>query len=125
MKLTISERVSLLNVIPSQGSVIALRILQDLREQLSFTEEELVEYKIKQERTPEGGMFVTWDEEVAKITKEIKIGKVAHGIIVDELKKLDRNQRLHVVQLPLYEKFVDGKEEDGSEKAKKKTKEQS
>ena len=120
MKLTIQDRVSLLNVLPPQGSVITLRILQDLREQLGFSEEELAKYKMKQERSPDGGMFLTWDEDFAKVTKDIQIGKVVNGIIVSALKKLDKQQRLHLTQLSIYDKFVDGKGEEKSKEVEKK-----
>lgn len=120
MKLTISERVSLLNVLPPQGNVVTLRIVQELRTELGFTEKELKAYKMKNTPSEGGGSFITWDEDFAKTTKEIKIGKVANGVIVGALKKLDRQQQLHITMLPLYDKFVDGKEEEKPKEAKKK-----
>lgn len=109
LKLNIAERVALLNVLPLRGSVITLRILQELRTSLAFTEEEMAKWRISNKRTPDGGVFITWDEDFANETKDIKVGKVAAGIIKQELVKRSQQGTLHMSELPIYERFVEGK----------------
>ncbi len=107
MKLSIPERVALLSALPVQGSVITLRVLNELRTGLAFTEQEIEKYGIKNTASPQGGAIITWKPEMAEETKDVEIGKVARGVIIDRLRELDAKQILHVTMLPLYEKFVE------------------
>lgn len=89
--------------------MVTLRIVRDLQSRLSFTEEEMKEYKMKNSTSPDGRVSITWDEDFNKETKDIEIGEVATGIIVKELKKLDAQQRLKMEAISLYEKFIEEK----------------
>lgn len=109
LKLNILERISLLNVLPHEGSIITLRIMRELQSKLSFTEEELKKYKMKNTQSPDGRTTITWDEDFSLKETDIEIGEAATGIIVNELKKLDSQNRLRMEMLSLYEKFVEGK----------------
>ena len=110
MKLNIAERIALLNVLPPQGSLVELRIVRELQSQLAFSETEMKRFKMKNNRTPDGIAFVVWDSDFNKEPKDIKIGDVAKGIIVEQLKTLESRKMLRLEMLDLYEKFVDGKE---------------
>ena len=112
MKLNILERIALLNVLPRQGSALTLRIILDLQRELSFTEEEMEEYKMKNTTMPDGRTAMVWDEDFSDMKKDIKIGKVASGIIERELTKLNNQERLPMEGLGLYERFVEGKTEE-------------
>jgi len=110
MELTIPERLSLLEILPAQGSIVTLRVLQELRMMIAFTEEELKKWKITTKRTNDGqGAFVTWDEDFSKEVTDLSIGSIAVDIVKRELVKLDQESRLRTNMISLYEKFVDGK----------------
>jgi hypothetical protein len=109
MELNIAERIALLNILPPEGNIITLRVVRELQGKLSFTEEELKEWKIKNRVQPDGRALITWDSDFTNKTKDIKIGEVANGIIVEQLKMLESQKRLRLEMLDLYEKFVDGK----------------
>jgi len=111
MKLTISERIALLGVLPDRGNVATLRIIGDLRRQLSFTEEEHKHFGIKNSTLPDGRVNITWNPELQNETKDIKMGKAAKGVIVQQLSQLDSQNQLHISMLPIYEKFVEKTEE--------------
>ena len=111
MELTIAERVALSNILPVQSNAATLRIVTDLRMELSFTEEELEEYGIENKTLPDGRAIVSWNPEKASETKDFKIGKKATGVIVSELTRLDSRGQLHITMLPLYEKFVEDRAE--------------
>ncbi len=49
MKLTMAERIKLLETLPPQGDILTLKILRKLRETLSFSEEELKSFDISRE----------------------------------------------------------------------------
>jgi len=109
LKLNIAERIALLNVLPSEGNVVTLRVVRELQSKLSFSEEELKEWKIKNRVQPDGRALITWDSDFTNETKDIEIGEVAKGIIVEQLKQLESQKRLRMEMLDLYEKFVENK----------------
>jgi len=106
LKLNVAERVALLNALPMEGNIVTLKIVRELQNQLAFSEAEIKRFKMKNTRTPDGGAFVTWDSDFTDETKDVKIGEVAHGIIVEQLKMLESQKRLRLEMLDLYEKFV-------------------
>ena len=110
MKLTLPERVSLLAVLPVEGNIVTLRIVRELQNQLGFSEEEIRRYGIKNNTRSDGTTFISWNPDMAKEEKDIEIGEAAKGVIVNQLKKLDAQGKLHISMMPLYEKFVEGKE---------------
>ena len=98
MNLTVLERLLLLNILPAEGDLITLRIVRDLRSDLSFTEEEHAElqFKTEQERT-------TWNNTVPE--KEIPLGKKARQLIEDALNARIEQKNLHQDYLTLCDKF--------------------
>lgn len=109
MKLTILERLMLLGLLPREGNVLTLKIVRDLKSVLSFSEEEIKEYELKSP-TDNPNVF-TWKKEANTVTAEVKIGEVAHSIIVEALKKLNDEKKLTEAHISIYDKFVDGKVE--------------
>ena len=102
MKLSIMERIQLLGVLPAEGNAVTLRIVSDLRRDLSFSEKEMKDGEIKTD--PENNR-VMWNNSV-DVQKDVKIGDTARGVISDAMKKLDTEKKLNLALLPLYEKFV-------------------
>lgn len=105
MLLFVPDRLRLQEVLPQEGNVITLRIVRELREALSFTEEEIKRLDLR-EQDVNGVAALTWTQE-ADLGKEVAIGEVAHDIIVKSLRKLDQQQRLKDCHLPLWERFVE------------------
>lgn len=106
MKLGIVERIQLLNLLPAEGNVITLRIVNELRADLSFSEREVKASNIQTDA--ENGR-VTWDD-TANLLKDVKIGDTARGLIKEALKKLDDEKKLNLAVLPVYERFMEGNE---------------
>jgi hypothetical protein len=100
MQLTILERILALNVLPKEGDITTLRIIRDLQRDLSFTEEEHKEFQFKFD-----GGNIQWKEGAPP--KEIEIGEKAREIIGSALKAIDKDKKLTMEHLSLYEKFVD------------------
>lgn len=100
-KLNVFERLILLNILPKEGDFTTLKIVRKLREDLSFSEEEHKKFNLKQD-----GPTVTWNTEADK-PKEIPIGEKATDVIVDALKKLDKEKKLTDQHFTLYEKFIE------------------
>ncbi|MFA6972683.1 MAG: hypothetical protein WC208_14970 [Gallionella sp.] len=102
MKLTVFGRLMLLNILPNEGNFLTLKIVNQLQQDLSFSEEELKRLDIKQ---VDGN--VTWNR-LADEPKEVTIGEKATDIIVSALKKLNDTNKLTLQHYELYEKFIEG-----------------
>jgi len=101
MKLDVLNRLVLLNVLPKEGNIMTLKIVRKLREELSFSEEEHKELDFQ-----ESNGKLVWNT-VINDDKEIEIGEKASDIIVETLKKLDRENKLHEDHLPIWEMFIE------------------
>ena len=99
MELNIRERVMLLGILPQEGKVVTLKIIKQLRDELGFSEEE-----IKDNEIVETGGIVKWKD--TGYLKEVPIGEKATDIISDAFKELDKNGKMQLQFLDVYDKFV-------------------
>ena len=100
MKLTVAERIGILSFLPVRGDYLTLKILNQLRMNLAFTEEELKDWEIVEDKE---NQRVSWNFEGAI---DIPIGEVATAIIEECLKDLDTRKEIPVNLLDIYEKFI-------------------
>ena len=98
MKLSVLERLTLLNILPKEGDITTLKIVRKLKDDLSFTEEEhgILNFQQTEER-------LVWNE---MGDKEIEIGEKATDVIVDAFKSLNRQGKLHIDYVDVYDRFV-------------------
>jgi len=101
MKLNTLSRLILLNTLPKEGNIMTLKIVRELREELSFSEEEHKELNFREQDGKLSWDMITEDE------KKIEIGEKATDVIVETLKKLDRENKLHEDHLPIWEMFIE------------------
>ena len=101
MELTVLERLVLLNILPAEGNFATLKLVRQLREELSFDEEEHKLLSFVQD-----GEQVRWNLEV-EVVKDCVIGEKMTDLIVGKLKELDKKGELKDDQFSLYEKFVE------------------
>jgi len=99
MKLSVNDRIILLGIIPLQGDFTTLKIIRDMRDELSFTEEDHKKLKFRQEET-----MVYWEDGLEE--KEINFGEKATDIIKDAFWKLDSQKELRIEHMELYEQFT-------------------
>jgi hypothetical protein len=100
MKLSLYERLMLLGMLPREGNYVTLKVLNNLKLSLAPTEEEIKEWGIvvNMEKNQ-----TTW---AINGETEIPIGEKATDIIVAAIKKLDRENKLPMEAMGLYEKFI-------------------
>ena len=101
MKLNLAERFGLLKIIPKEGSYLTLKIVKDLTEALSLSEEDFEEFGIK---TDENNL-TTWNLKGIE-RKEIKIGEKAREIIIKALEDANKKMNLTFELYDLYEREV-------------------
>jgi len=102
-ELNITDRIQLLDTLPAEGDIVTLRIVRDLRTELSFSEKEIEKVNLRT-----AGQSVQWNPEV-ELIKAVEIGPKALVLISTSLEKLSTNGRLSLDKLSLYEQFVEGK----------------
>lgn len=105
MELGVGDRIVLLSILPSEGGITTVRIVHDLKQALSFSEEEHESLQIKVE-----GDKIAW--EGADGVKEIPVGPRAHTLIAETLEELDKEKKVTEDHLSLWEKFVDEERQD-------------
>ena len=100
MELNVLNRLLLLNSLPKEGNITTLRIVQKLREDLSFSEDEHKKLNFLQ-----NGDSLTWDT-TTPVVKDVNVGPKAHALIVETLEALSKNKKLTADFLPLFDLFV-------------------
>ena len=99
-KLSVIERLILLGLVPDNGDFLTLKIVRNLKGDLSFSETEMNDLSMKQT-----GERVIWNTKIP-LEKEIEMGPKMVSIIIDKLDELEKGKKLSLDQLPLYERFV-------------------
>lgn len=102
MFLSVQERLILGNlVLPKQGNFLTMELVQAFKSELSFDEEELSEFEVRE--TGEG--VIAWNQDKA-VEREFEIGDALRKITVDELQGLDDNKKLTPSHMSLFRKFM-------------------
>lgn len=103
MELSITDRILLLNLLPPTGDILTLRIVRKLREELSFSEEELAEFELR--HLPDKDE-VRWTKSKER-TKNIEFGPKAQMLVAEELRKKDKEKQLTEQYIDLFNRFVE------------------
>ena len=100
MILNFKERITLLQILPKEGSYLTIKILMDLKANLAFTEKEIKDCGMSDQKK---NMTISWKKSV---DKDIEIGAKATEIICDVLKKIDEEGKVNEQNITLFEKFI-------------------
>lgn len=87
-----------LGVLPKQADLISIKIIEDLRSDLGFSQKEMDDSKLKS--LPDGN--ISWDKD---FEKEIKITNRAAEIIKENLDKLSDSKGVTAQHLSIFKKF--------------------
>jgi len=99
MELTGMERMLLLRALPAQGNLTTIKIVRELREELSFNEADHEALGIDHNSTAINGAALM------NHVRDIQFGKKATEIAGAALKTLDEKDQLTEQHLSLWEKF--------------------
>lgn len=102
MELSTLERVMLLQVLPREGDITTLRLVRQLREALSFSEQEHQDYNIRNE-----GLRIAWNDAGEQAKKAVDLGPKALLVIADALKQRSKEKKLTPEYVDLYDRFVE------------------
>lgn len=98
-ELNVGERLIILSILPKEGNIITVRVIQGLTQRLGLTSEEITEYDVKAENG------VTRFNIKALEPKDFEFHDVEMDIIRTQLKKRDTDQKLTAEMITIYEKF--------------------
>ena len=101
MELSIMDRILLLNILPGEGDITTIRIVRQLREDLSFSEQEHKDFGIVNEENQ-----IKWDPAKAQ-PKEVEFGPKVAKLVSKALKKLSDSDKLTTQYVDLYDRFVE------------------
>jgi len=96
------ERIVIMSMLPVEASYSTWGIINDLRKELSFTDEEVV--RIDMQTDAEGSITADWE---SVDPKEIDFGTTATRFIEDALLELSEAEKLLPEHVSIYKKFLD------------------
>ena len=102
--LNVAERVVLLNILPREGNMVALRLVSEFSNKLGFSEEDIKKWAIKQD-----GNRITWNQKGVTDATSFEIGDTLKELIANRLKELDGEKKLTIDHMSLFDKFVESK----------------
>lgn len=102
VSLSLIERVILLSILPAEGNITTIRVIQKLKENVGFDEEELIKYNIKFNENR-----ITWNSEYTNVSKDVEFGQIGIDMIVKALKTLDESGKVTEQHLSLFDKFIE------------------
>jgi len=100
-KLTLGDRFAVLSVLPAEGNFATLKLIRELREQMSLNAIEIKDHKVVQ-----NGDHITWEH--GEKTKEMEFSEFAENMIKTRLKKMNETNTLEDKHFAIYEMFVEG-----------------
>lgn len=100
MKIKLLDRIILINLLPQEGKFESLIIREELIEKLQLTQDELEKYKIK---TNEDNHLI-WED--TKDEFEYEFTTLETNAIKDQLKKLNKEEKLTAGHMNIYKLFI-------------------
>ena len=100
--LNVAERLTLMGVLPREGSFVTLKLLRGLADKVGLKDEEFKELGVKQ-----SGDKVEWNAKGIE-PKEFEFGEKETDIIKEALQELDKSKKLSQQTYSLFEKFIEG-----------------
>ena len=119
MKMGVKDRLMVVQLLPKEGNLIALRLIKDITQKTELTQEEMKQIEMKPTQT--GG--VLWDDKKEKKfgKRLIKLSSAEIGYMKDQVKKLDEKEKISRDAFELAERIHNikiGEKEEGEEKGK-------
>ena len=119
MKLSMKNRIVLLNILPPEADALTMKIVRRLKEDLAPSEQDWKKYKMITE-----GDRTRWDDSIDRKFggKEIKMWPKAFVMIQEALEALNKQKKITEEILEMYELFCEEGEEAPIEEEKKEEK---
>ena len=107
MKLSVKERIKLIELLPKTGDIIDIKIISEFRMKIGFTNKEIVDWKITSTPSEYDNMIhYDWDDKKVKDVK-FEIGNRIVGVVTNQLKDMNANRTLDESLISLWDKFME------------------
>ena len=106
--LNVGERIQLLRLLPSAGDITTIRIVREIREALSFSDDEHKKYSVTVQDAGDERSFIKWDRIAGMETKEVEISDKICSMVKARLVNMDKMNELELSMIRFYEIFVEG-----------------
>lgn len=112
MKLTILDRIIIMQILPAESDISTLRIVRDMKKKLGFSTEETEKFNIKNIVEPNTGRSsITWDAKAMTEEVDIKLVRVEREIIINAIDELDKKKKALEIHIDIYDKVKNFNEE--------------
>ena len=102
VQLCVKDRLVLLGLLPAEASFLEIKMIQGIKDDLVLSEDEKVALSVVQR---ENGIM--WDQEAAKTCmKNITMSEATAALVAKTLTTMDKQGKLTVDHIGLYEMFV-------------------
>jgi hypothetical protein len=105
MKLNITERISLFDLLPKEGHFADLITLRKARGIFALTEQEIIDLQYREEET-QNGRVAYFDNNKAAEEKDLPVDEWTTRTIQKALAKIEKDGKLSEKMMSLYMKFV-------------------
>ena len=88
---SVFDRFALLQLLPDKGNFVTLRVIHELQQELSLSEEEISAFEVIVDNA---SGRVTWNQQATEAAgpKEVSISPIALMAILDKAQELDRRE---------------------------------
>lgn len=93
LRLGISDRIALFNILPRKGSLLTLQVAEDIRKKAVISEEEQKRIKYRESFTPDGKLIVEWDIKKAKDI-DVQISPLEVDLLKKAVAVLDQQEEV-------------------------------
>jgi len=97
--MNVGDRLITMSILPKEGSFVTLKVIRSLMSRLGVTSQEIADYEIVEQDGQ-----VRWNLEGTK-PLDFEFDSVELELIRNQLMKMDRENRLNIEVVPIYEKF--------------------
>jgi hypothetical protein len=100
LKMNVKDRLVLQSILPQQGSMLTMTIVQEVQDKIKITSDEISKLNMKE--TKQG---ITWDAE-KKIELELELNDSIKKVLKESAQKADKEEKVTTENLSLIQKLI-------------------
>lgn len=104
LRLGISDRIALFNILPRKGALLTLQVADDIRKKAVISAEEQKRIKYRESFTPDGKLIVEWDIKKEK-SLDVQLSPLEADLLKKSVNFLDQQEEIQEEWRPTCEKI--------------------
>lgn len=106
LQLTFRDRLVLQGILPKQGGLITMSLVQELQEKIRITSKEVERVKMKEDKRG-----ITWDQTAEGIPLSIDLTPSLVKVLKDSAKQVDKEEKVTTENIDLIKQLMELKED--------------